>query len=72
MNAGLIRFARNDGARVFQQALGAGLLGQNSLDLAEIGCIFALPIGGVPERPKGTDCKSVGEAFGGSNPPPST
>ena len=29
-------------------------------------------IGGVPERPKGTDCKSVGEAFGGSNPPPST
>jgi hypothetical protein len=29
-------------------------------------------LGGVPERPKGTDCKSVGEAFGGSNPPPST
>ena len=28
--------------------------------------------GGVPERPKGTDCKSVGNAFGGSNPPPST
>jgi hypothetical protein len=28
--------------------------------------------GGVPERSKGTDCKSVGEAFGGSNPPPST
>ncbi len=28
--------------------------------------------GGVPERPKGTDCKSVGEAFGGSNPPPTT
>ena len=28
--------------------------------------------GGVPERPKGTDCKSVGSAFGGSNPPPST
>ena len=28
--------------------------------------------GGVPERPKGTDCKSVGDAFGGSNPPPST
>ncbi len=25
--------------------------------------------GEVPERPKGTDCKSVGEAFGGSNPP---
>ena len=28
--------------------------------------------GGVPERSKGTDCKSVGEAFGGSNPPLST
>jgi hypothetical protein len=31
-----------------------------------------LNLGGVPEWPKGTDCKSVGEAFGGSNPPPST
>jgi hypothetical protein len=30
------------------------------------------PTGGVPERSKGTDCKSVGGAFGGSNPPPST
>jgi hypothetical protein len=28
--------------------------------------------GGVPEWPKGADCKSVGSAFGGSNPPPST
>jgi hypothetical protein len=28
--------------------------------------------GGVPERSKGTDCKSVGKAFGGSNPPPTT
>ena len=25
--------------------------------------------GEVPERSKGTDCKSVGSAFGGSNPP---
>jgi hypothetical protein len=25
--------------------------------------------GEVPERSKGTDCKSVGETFGGSNPP---
>lgn len=23
----------------------------------------------MPERPKGADCKSVGYAFGGSNPP---
>ena len=29
-------------------------------------------LGGVPERSKGADCKSVGSAFGGSNPPPST
>jgi hypothetical protein len=28
--------------------------------------------GGVPEWLKGADCKSVGDAFGGSNPPPST
>ncbi len=30
------------------------------------------PVGGVPERSKGTDCKSVGTAFEGSNPSPST
>jgi hypothetical protein len=28
--------------------------------------------GEVPEWPKGADCKSAGEAFGGSNPPLST
>jgi hypothetical protein len=28
--------------------------------------------GGVPKRSNGTDCKSVGYAFGGSNPPPTT
>ena len=27
--------------------------------------------GWIPERPKGADCKSVSNAFGGSNPPPS-
>ena len=26
-------------------------------------------VGEVPEWSKGTDCKSVGDAFGGSNPP---
>ena|GEM_PF-5186351 len=31
---------------------------------------FFFMSGGVPEWPKGTDCKSVGSAFGGSNPPP--
>ena len=28
--------------------------------------------GGVPEWPKGSDCKSDGSAFEGSNPSPST
>jgi hypothetical protein len=28
--------------------------------------------GGVPEWPKGSDCKSAGTAFEGSNPSPST
>ncbi len=28
--------------------------------------------GGVPEWLKGADCKSAGEAYGGSTPPPST
>ena len=30
------------------------------------------PLGGVPERPKGTGCKPVGSAYGGSNPPAPT
>ena len=30
---------------------------------------FSQNLGEVPEWPKGTDCKSVGSAFGGSNPP---
>ncbi len=34
--------------------------------------ICCLGYGGVPEWPKGSDCKSDGSAFGGSNPPPST
>jgi hypothetical protein len=32
-------------------------------------CDYTKISGEVPERSKGTDCKSVGEAFGGSNPP---
>src|SRR5439155_4449265 len=30
---------------------------------------YNAPPGGVPERPKGTGCKPVGSAYGGSNPP---
>ena len=32
----------------------------------------ATEYGGFPEWPKGTDCKSAGYAFGGSNPPSPT
>ena len=35
----------------------------------EIGCE---KFGGVPERSKGSDCKSDGYAFEGSNPSPTT
>ena len=31
--------------------------------------VFSQNFGEGPEWPKGTDCKSVGSAFGGSNPP---
>ncbi len=33
---------------------------------------FREQYGGVPKRSNGADCKSVGLAFGGSNPPPTT
>ena len=33
---------------------------------------LAFSFGGIPERSKGADCKSVGSAFEGSNPSPST
>ena len=33
---------------------------------------YGVSHGRVPEWPKGADCKSVSNAFGGSNPPPST
>ncbi len=36
------------------------------------GSIIGIKNGEVPEWLKGADCKSAGEAFGGSNPPLST
>ena len=33
---------------------------------------LVLKFGWIPEWPKGTDCKSAANCFGGSNPPPST
>ena len=35
-------------------------------------CHMALGFGGLPKRSNGTDCKSVGYAFAGSNPAPPT
>ena len=55
----------------------AGNGGAFSFGRVSIGCLSrasvgrALP-GGVPEWLKGTDCKSVGFAYAGSNPAPST
>ena len=44
-----------------------------STDPALDGADARLPrSGGIPERSKGTDCKSVGSAFPGSNPAPAT
>src|SRR3982751_2838576 len=37
--------------------------------------LYAAPVpphGGLPEWPKGADCKSVGSAYEGSNPSPAT
>ena len=33
--------------------------------------MMATSYGWIPEWPKGTDCKSAANCFGGSNPPPS-
>ena len=46
-----------------QQVAGSSPIASSSLSFVT---------GGVPERPKGADCKSAGGAYGGSNPPPST
>ena len=34
--------------------------------------LWQTPYGGIPERPKGADCKSVVTDFGGPNPPSPT
>ncbi len=48
-----------------QQVAGSSPIASSSGD-------YCLQSGEVPERPKGTGCKPVGAAFGGSNPPLST
>src|SRR6185503_5194102 len=49
--------------------IGASSIAENVS--ASLGLQCASP-GGVPERPKGTGCKPVGSAYGGSNPPAPT
>ena len=43
-----------------------------ALDMSVASIENAAPFGGVPERPKGSDCKSDVIDFEGSNPSPST
>ena len=50
--------------------------GRGRNGLQNMDCVSGNPsgekIGGVPERSKGSDCKSDGYAFEGSNPSPTT
>ena len=50
-----------------QQVVGSTPI--TSLTQKELREINRTEYGGIPEWPKGTDCKSAGTAFGGSNPP---
>ena len=45
---------------------------ESKASLAEAENEILLNDGGLPEWPKGADCKSAGYAFDGSNPSPST
>ena len=46
--------------------------GDNRFTSQSIIWINAGSVGGIPERLKGSDCKSDGSAFEGSNPSPTT
>ena len=48
-----------------QRVIGSSPIGPTNLDNFILFNIH----GQIPEWPKGTDCKSAGNAFGGSNPP---
>ncbi len=47
-----------------------GVTGSNPVASIFVSSTFTKEYGRIPEWPKGADCKSVGTAFGGSNPPP--
>ncbi len=46
--------------------------GSDTAILAIASTMLEVTPAGMPERPKGADCKSAGNAFGGSNPSPGT
>ena len=48
------------------------ILGCWSLGCGDVFGYLPLALGGFPERSKGSDCKSDGNAFAGSNPAPPT
>ena len=54
------------------RAGGAASDDENIEALHELEATMRRARGGVPERPKGTGCKPVGSAYGGSNPPAPT
>ena len=58
-----------------QQVVGStptvGFRGGLSTDM-KMGYCVLIEYGRIPEWPKGTDCKSAANCFGGSNPPPPT
>ena len=53
-----------------QQVIGSspiiGFVLRNQYNIVQLNMRY---FGWIPEWPKGTDCKSAGTAFGGSNPP---
>ena len=55
-----------------QQVIGSspiiGFVLRNQYNIVQLNMRY---FGWIPEWPKGTDCKSAANCFGGSNPPPS-
>jgi hypothetical protein len=68
----LIKLAHADVAQLVEQLICNQLVGGSSPSIGSEATINRGSIigsGEIPERSNGADCKSVGEAFGGSNPP---
>ena len=65
-----------DGTKYSVKTCGYGITAVHQPSKLVIGVRPPLPapldFGGIPERPKGADCKSASDAFDGSNPSPAT